>query len=364
MIIKMQEIPIRDVVEKYKDNANEGVIGYDNRLNIRPAYQREFVYKDAQRDAVIDTVRKGFPLNVMYWVKNADGTFEVLDGQQRTISICQYVHGDFSIDFRYFFNLTKAEQDQILDYKLMVYVCEGSDKEKLEWFKIINIAGERLYEQELRNAVYTGPWLTDAKRHFSKNGCAGYHLGKDYMSGNMIRQDYLETALRWIAHRDGLDEIADYMSKHQLDADASDLWVYFQTVMNWVKVLFPTWRKEMKNVEWGLYYNDYHKNTYNPNDLEKRVKELIMDDDVTKKSGIYEYLIDGKEKHLSVRAFTPAQKQAAYERQNGICPICKEYFDIKDMEGDHITPWSKGGHTTADNCQMLCKDCNRHKSDT
>ena len=359
----MQEIPIRDVVEKYKDNANEGVIGYDNRLNIRPAYQREFVYKDTQRDAVIETVRKGFPLNVMYWVKNADGSYEVMDGQQRTISICQYVNGDFSIDFKYFFNLTKAEQEQILDYNLMVYICEGTDKEKLEWFKVINIAGERLYDQELRNAVYTGPWLTDAKRHFSKNGCAGYHLGKDYLMGNMIRQDYLETALRWIADRDGLANVEDYMAKHQFDADASDLWVYFQNVINWVKVLFPTWRKEMKNVEWGLYYNKYHSSSFNPNALESEIKKLYMDDDVTKKSGIYEYLIDGKEKHLSIRAFTPAMRSGAYERQNGVCPKCKGKFELKDMEADHITPWSQGGTTTMDNCQMLCRDCNRKKSD-
>lgn len=358
MEIKLHEIKVRDVVEGYVNNNEDGVVGYNNKLNIRPKYQREFIYKDKQRDAVIDTVRKGFPLNVMYWVDNGNDNYEVLDGQQRTISICEYIKGSFSIDFQYFHNLTKDEQDQILDYPLMIYFCKGTDKEKLEWFKTINIAGEKLTDQELRNAIYTGEWLTDAKRHFSKNGCAAYGLGGNYLNGTAIRQDYLETAIRWISD----DNIEDYMSKHQHDANANELWLYFQSVINWIQVVFPHYRKEMKGIEWGAYYNQYKDSNFDSNKLEERIKEMMMDEDVTSKKGIYEYLLDGKEKHLSIREFTPNQKREAYERQKGICPNCKEHFEIEDMEGDHITPWHDGGKTTPDNCQMLCKECNRRKS--
>ena len=184
MKIQLKEILVRDVARNFVNNEEEGVIGYDGKLNIRPKYQREFIYRDTQRDAVIDTVRKDFPLNVMYWAVNDDGTYEVLDGQQRTISICQYVAGDFSVDYQYFHNLTDDEREQILNYKLMVYWCEGNDREKLEWFKTINIAGEKLTDQELRNAIYTGTWLTDAKRYFSRSNGAAYNLAKDYVNGS------------------------------------------------------------------------------------------------------------------------------------------------------------------------------------
>ena len=176
MQIELREISVREVVDGYINNAEDGVVGYCGKLNIRPKYQREFVYRDKQRDSVIETVRKNFPLNVMYWVKNSDDTYEVLDGQQRTISICEYVAGNFSLDFQYFHNLTDTEREQILDYKLMVYFCEGNDREKLDWFKTINIAGEKLTDQELRNAIYTGTWLTDAKRYFSRSGCPAYGI--------------------------------------------------------------------------------------------------------------------------------------------------------------------------------------------
>lgn len=231
MKIELQKISVRDVVKGYKDSAEEGVIAYSGKLDVRPKYQREFVYKDKQRDAVIDTVRKGFPLNVMYWVKTDEGNFEVLDGQQRTISLGQYVNGDFSVDFNgrlaMFHNLTKEEQEKILDYELMIYFCEGNDKEKLDWFMTINIAGVRLTDQELRNAVYTGPWLSDAKLKFSKPNCAAYLLANDggkLITGELIRQEYFETALSWI--NDG--EVADYMAKHQHDENAEELWAYFK----------------------------------------------------------------------------------------------------------------------------------------
>ena len=247
MKIELHEIPVREVTENYVDNAEEGVIGYDGKLNIRPKYQREFIYDEKKRNAVIDTIQKDFPLNVIYWVKNDDGTFEVLDGQQRIISFCQYVIGDFSISNRAFHNLTHTEKEQILDYNLMIYFCEGNDKEKLDWFKIINIAGEKLTDQELRNAVYTGEWLTNAKSIFSKSNCAAYLLSKDYVSGSPIRQEVLQTALSWKS----AGEIEKYMSIHQHDPNANELWAYFKNVIEWVLLTFTTYRKEMKGLNWG-----------------------------------------------------------------------------------------------------------------
>lgn len=361
MKIELHRIPVRKVISGYKDSAEEGVVAYSGKLDIRPKYQREFVYKGSQRDAVIETIKNGFPLNVMYWVKTDEGNYEVLDGQQRTISIGQYVNGDFSLNDRFFHNLTDEEQNQILDYELMIYFCEGTDKERLDWFRIINIAGEKLTDQELRNAVYTGPWLSDAKLKFSKSNCAAYLLSNDggqLVSGSPIRQEYLETALSWI--NDG--KIEDYMAKHQHKKNAEELWQYFQDVIAWVRKTFTNYRREMGSVEWGELYNQFKDKKLNATKLETEIKELMQDEDVTKKSGIYPYVLTRQEKHLSIRAFTDKMKREAYERQKSICKFCKKHFDISEMEADHITPWHEGGKTIAENCQMLCKNCNRTKS--
>ena len=359
MKIELNEIPIRDLYKGYINNDEEGVVGYNGILNIRPKYQREFVYKDNQRDEVINTVRKDFPLNVMYWVKNSDESFEVLDGQQRTISICEYINGKFSIEYQYFHNLTDDEQKQILDYKLMVYFCEGSDSEKLSWFKTINIAGEKLTNQELRNAVCTGSWLTDAKRYFSKSSCPAFNMASGYLKGSSIRQEYLETVIKWISD----DEIEEYMAKNQHNPTALELWDYFNSVINWVNAIFPKYRKEMKGIDWGFLYNEFKTDkTLDPVSLEAEITQLMQDEDVTKKGGIYNFVLTRKEKYLSIRAFTKNQIREAYERQNGICIKCNEHFELNQMEADHITPWSDGGKTTAENCQMLCKNCNRVKS--
>lgn len=360
MEIKLHEIKIRDIVDGYVDNHEDGVVGYGGKLDIRPPYQREFIYNEKERNAVIDTINKGFPLNVMYWSKNGN-KYELLDGQQRTLSFCQYYNGDFSVDYKGFGNLQKDLQDKFLDYTLMIYICEGTPSEKLEWFKIINIAGEELSAQELRNSQYTGTWLHDAKRHFSKTGCPAYQIGEKYINAVLNRQGFLEIALRWIANRDKI-EIEEYMGKHQQDSDANELWMYYQSVIDWVNRLFPYYRREMKGVDWGILYNDYKNQSYNSEKMEDKIKELMMDDDVTKKSGIYYYLITGQEKYLSIRSFTDNQKREAYERQKGICNNCKEHFEIEEMEADHITPWHDGGKTTSDNCQMLCRECNRRKS--
>lgn len=358
MRITETKITVRELTDKYQDHQENGVSGYGGLLDIRPPYQREFVYNERQREAVIETVRNGFPLNIMYWAVRDNGEFEIIDGQQRTISICQYVNSDYSIDNRYFHNLTQTEKELLLDYELTVYVCEGTESEKLDWFKTINIAGEELTEQELRNAVYHGPWLADAKAYFSRTGCAAYQLGSDYVSGSPIRQDYLERTLKWIS--DG--HIEDYMATHQHDNNAAELWQYYQQVLHWVQMVFPVYRREMKGIEWGYLYNKHHTTTYNHVDLETRIKELMMDDDVTKKKGIYAYVLSGDEKHLSIRSFTQQQKREIYERQDGICPSCAKQFSIKEMEADHIDPWSKGGRTISANGQMLCVSCNRRKS--
>lgn len=359
MKIELKEITIKELAEGFEDNAEKGVVGYGGKLDIRPPYQREFIYKDKQRDAVIETVQKEFPLNVMYWAVRDDGNFEVIDGQQRTISICQYVNGDFSIKGLAIHNLPNDKKEQILNYKLMVYFCSGTDSEKLEWFRTINIAGEELTAQELRNAVYSGSWVTDAKRYFSKTGCVAFQIAGDYMKGSAIRQDYLETAIEWIAEG---ETVEDYMSKHQHDPNALALWTYFQAVITWVKGTFPKYRKEMKGIDWGVLYNKYKDVLYDTAKLETQIAELMKDEDVTKKAGIYLYVLTGEEKHLNIRAFTDNQKREAYERQAGICVKCGEHFELNEMEADHITPWHGGGKTSADNCQMLCRDDNRRKS--
>lgn len=364
MNIKPHNIKVKDLFEGYEEDfTTDSVVGYGGKLDIRPKYQRAFVYKDKQREAVIDTLQKGYPLNVMYWAVRPDGTYEVIDGQQRTISICQYLQGDFSHNGLYFSNLPADKRQEIENYELTVYFCEGTESEKLEWFKTINIAGEELTAQELRNAVFVGSWVVDAKKYFSNIKGMAYLKWKDYLCGDAIRQDYLETVIDWISN----GEIDDYMGKHQHDLDATDLKVYFETVMNWVTTLFPHYRKEMKSPQWGRLYNLYQGNKYSATALEKRVVELMADDEVQKKSAVYEYLLGGEQvehadKILNLRGFTLSQRRAAYEKQKGVCPICKKHFEFEEMHGDHIVPWSKGGKTTPDNLQMLCTTDNLAKS--
>lgn len=379
MNITKESVTVRELCENYRDDNDGGVYGYDNGKHIlvlRPKYQREYIYSDKKRDAVIDTVMEGFPLGLMYWSKVDDNHFECLDGQQRTISIAQYVNSDFPIKVngndRFFHNLTDEEKENILNYELEIHVCEGTEDEKLKWFKRINIAGETLTNQELLNATYTGPWLADAKNYFSKRNCVAGQMADGYIKGNPIRQDYLEKVLSWIADRDDLESGQMYMAIHQHDADANDLWLYFQTVINWAKMLFPKSRKGMTNVqEWGLLYNKYHNKQYNSNTLETDIQRLLMDDDVTKNAGIIPYILSDRTKHdekyLSIRSFSEAQKRRAYEKQGHKCPCCvkngidKEYA-YNEMQGDHIIPWSQGGRTIDSNLQMLCQKCNNDKS--
>lgn len=376
MRITKKTITVRELTENYSDDGDNGVYGLNGKLCIRPEYQRFFVYSDKKRDMVIDTVRKGFPLGIMYWNKTGDDTYECLDGQQRTISISQYVNGDFSIKIdgndKFFHNLTDTEKESILNYNLEIRVCEGSDEEKLEWFKVINIAGETLTNQELLNATYAGPWLADAKNFFSKRNCVAGQFADGYIKGKPIRQDYLEKALAWIADRDGLESGGAYMAIHQHDEDANDLWVYFQEVIGWAKRMFPNMSKKLTECQdWGILYNKYRNKQYNTNAMRALIDRLLQDEDVTKQTGIIPYVLSDKTKHdekyLSIRAFPEQIKRRVYEKQEHKCPFCVENgiyteYAFEEMQGDHIIPWSKGGKTVEDNCQMLCQRCNNDKS--
>lgn len=369
MKIELRHIKVKDLYNGYKDFGElEGVVAYGGKLDVRPKFQRLFVYDDKKRNAVIETLVKGFPLNVMYWVDKGDGTYEVLDGQQRTISICQYLDHDFSIlgsDGKpYYINNWQTDiQEKIMNYELLVYFCSGSDTEKLEWFKTINIAGQELSAQELRNAVYAGEWLTDAKRYFSHNGCAAIKVGDKYVKAEYKTQGYLEKALSWMSKSQNLT-IEDYMAIHQHDNDANELWTYYRRVILWVEETFVKYRTSMKGVAWDDIYlkNGADGQHYDVDKLEEEVAKLVADDDVTKAAGIYEYVFDHQERHLHIRAFSKRDKESAFAKQKGKCPFCKLTYRIEEMEADHIIPWSKGGHTVAENCQCLCKKCNIEKS--
>lgn len=371
MDIELKHVRIGDLAEGYQDNDDMGIYGYGGKLDIRPAYQREFVYNEKQRNEVIKTVSKGFPLNIMYWSvsDNDNDSFEIIDGQQRTISICQFITNEFSVEFDgrslMFHSLPKDIQEAMLNYELTVYQCKGEDSEKLDWFQTINIAGVELTKQELRNAVYTGKWITEAKKYFSKRQNPAQQLYSNYLSGTSLRQEFLETAIDWIGHQNG-ESIEEYMTKHQHDDDANELWHYFKSVMIWLEKVFSNHSKErvklMKGQNWGYYYNKYKDDNFNAQKLEQRIIELIADDEVDNKKGIYAFLLTGQEKHLSLRAFTDKDKHKMYAVQKGICLSCEEHFDYDEMEADHIIPWSKGGKTTLNNGQMLCRVCNRTKS--
>lgn len=356
-------LPIKDVVDSFVDNGFEGVFAMNGLLNIRPPYQREFVYTEKQQQAVIDSILKGYPLGVLYWTQHSDGKMDVIDGQQRIMSICRFVTGttyclDSNGNEQYFEGLTDAEKDRIRNYKLSVHLCLGTDEERLEWFRVINTVGEKLNQQELRNAVYTSPWLTHAKRSFSAINCPVSTIAEPYVKGSPIRQELLETFLKWKSEGD----INVYMAKCSSEqGDATELLTYAMNLTRWIERSFPTYRKEMKGVDWGFLYNNFKDVEINPVELEEQIKSLMADEDVSKKSGVYAYVLTGEEKFLSIRAFTDKMKREAYERQEGICALSGEKMDIKLMEADHIVAWSQGGKTTLDNCQMISKKLNRIK---
>ena len=378
MVINEMKLKVRDLIQGYnEDDATNRVVAWGGKLDVRPEYQREFVYDNDKRNAVINTVLNGFPLNIMYFVDRQDGTYEVLDGQQRIISICRYYNdgkGGYSVkipaatggfDTVNYPNLFPDKKDTFMDYELTVYVCQGTDREKRDWFQVINIAGAVLTKQEIRNALYHGPWLTDAKSAFSRRNCAAHRNYGKYMKGDYIRQDYLETVFGWKADDEGIagkDAIVQFMQKHRQDANANDLWSYFEAVFDWVKHVFGSVPdKAMQGVAWGLLYNKHRHDNLDPVWMQQQVRELMANEEVMKKSGIYQYLLEGDEKFLQPRQFDKSTAMTMYEKQCHRCAMCGEEKDFKDMHADHIVPWSKGGKTEISNCQMLCIPCNEKK---
>ena len=387
MEIKRVSIKIVDLCDGYKNDSEEdiqrGVYAYHGKLCVRPAFQRMFVYDKKQENAVIDTALKGFPLNIMYWVDNGDGTYDCLDGQQRTISLCNFVDGISSFQAPwlkdnariYIHTLKRIDPDlyaKFMNYELEVYICHGTKAEQMEWFKTINIAGEELYPQELRNASYVSRWLTDAKRYFSKANasstakCPAERLGGQYTNKNANRQEILEQVISWrIGSKEDAD-ICNYMEAHINDKDASDLWNYFNNVINWITTVFyETYDKGMAMVNWGKLYNDYHTEDFDADEISEKFNELMMykatkelDISVAK---ICEYCITRDEALLKHREFNEAQKTTMYNQQRGICPDCGKHYLKAEMHAHHIVPWYNGGVTELANGVMLCEECHRQR---
>lgn len=377
MNIDLRPTNLGSLTGEFHDDSENGayVDMPGGRLWLRPPYQREFVYKPSQMVAVIMTALKGYPLGDIYFAVNADGTFEVIDGQQRLLSLLHFINGDFSVvwdgDTRYFHNLPDELKAIFLEYCLHTYYCDGNEHDKLEWFKTINIAGEELNDQELLNATYHGEFVSSAREMFSKTGCRAVRVsqldGKPLVKGVPIRQDILETVLEWVVDAENLSnsgsaDVEDFMARHQHDRGADQLWDYFDRVMGWVKRKFTAYRKEMAGVQWGLLFNRYEHTEKCAPELEDEIARLMADDDVTSKTGVYEYVLSGDERALSLRKFTDTQKRTAYEKQGHKCAHCGREFAYEDMQGDHIVPWSRGGKTVPENCQMLCAECNNRKS--
>lgn len=377
------DITIRDICDGFVYNEYEGrgLFGLSGKLTIQPEYQRNYIYAQENRESgVIDSVIKGYPLGLIYFNKVADDKFEVLDGQQRITSIGRYITNKFPIKDQngmeqYFDGLNQHIQNQILDTHLLIYECAGTETEIKEWFKIINIKGIPLNDQELLNAVYSGTFVTLAKEEFSNSQNANIQKWSAYVSGTVNRQDYLKTALEWVSN----NNISDYMSAHRNDDNIAELKQYFTTVVDWVSSVFQNIEPEMRGLEWGRLYEKYHRQAYDPKIIESKVKELYADPYVKNRKGIFEYVLGGcvDTKLLDVRVFDEATKRAVYAQQTqhaeashtSNCPLCalghdannSKIWKLSDMDADHVTTWSKGGATDIKNCQMLCKSHNRAK---
>ena len=377
------DITVADICKGfvYNEYEGKGLFGLSGKLTIQPEYQRNYIYADGKRDvAVIDSLLKGYPLGLIYFTKVADDKYEVLDGQQRITSFGRYVTGKFAIKDgndipRYFVGLSTDQQEKIMQTKLTIYICEGTESEIKEWFKTINIAGVPLNEQELSNAIHSGPFVTKAKEEFSNSQNANIQKWSAYVLGNVNRQDYLRTALSWVSK----GNIDDYMSKHRYDDNITELKAYFTSVIDWVSSVFIDVDNDMRGLPWGEFYECYHHNAYAPDKVSVKLHELYADDYVNNTKGIYEYILGGCMEHklLNVRVFDEPTKKKVYAKQTdkakvkniSNCPLCalsndnnkNRIWKITEMDADHVTAWSRGGATDIKNCQMLCKIHNRAK---
>lgn len=376
-------ITIEDLCKGFVYNSLEGkgLFGLNGKLVIQPEYQRNYLYAEQKKEAaVIESILKGYPIGLIYFVKIADDKYEVLDGQQRITSIGRFLTGKFTIKDdtgmeQYFDGLAQDKKDKINKTTLTVYECEGTESEIKEWFDIINIVGIPLNEQERLNAVYSGPFVTEAKKMFSNSNNSNIQKWKAYLTGVVSRQDYLHTALDWVSH----GSIDSYMSKHRNDIKINELKTYFESVIDWIDGVFKDVYPQMKGLEWGKLYETYHATSYNKDDVAVKVASLMDDYFVNDKKGIFEYVLGGctDNRLLNVRVFDEPTKKTVYANQTSDaknkkisnCPLCAisntsnntKIWDIKDMDADHVEAWSKGGKTDITNCQLLCKTHNRAK---
>ena len=378
------DITVADICDGfvYNELEGKGLFGLGGRLVIQPEYQRNYFYQEKggkREQAVIHSLLRGYPIGLLYFNKVGDDRYEVLDGQQRITSIGRFVTNKFAImvggNPMIFDSLPADQKARLLDTKLLIYICEGAESEIKEWFQTINIAGVPLNEQELLNAIYSGPFVTLARAEFSNSQNANLHKWRAYIKGNVNRQDFLACALDWVSK----GNISDYMSKHRYDDNIDELKTYFNSVIDWVATVFRDVYPEMRGLEWGRLYEQYHRTPYDPDAVAEQVRRLYDDPYVRNKRGIFEYVLGGCQdpQLLEVRVFDEAVKRAVYARQTaeaqaaGVsnCPLCavghdakrSQIYEYKEMEADHVTAWSKGGASTPENCQMLCKMHNRAK---
>lgn len=385
MKTNLRHYTVREIVEGfvYNELEGKGLFGLNGKLTIQPEYQRSYIYADGKRDvAVVTSLLRGYPLGLFYFNKPTADTLEVLDGQQRITSFGRFFTGKFAVKDendmeQYFAGLAQDKQDKILNSEILVYECEGTETEIKEWFKTINTAGIPLNDQELLNAVYSGPFTTLGKAEFSNSQNANIAKWSAYVSGTALRQDFWERALEWVSG--GKDNIAGYMSNHRKDTNINEVKTYFNTVIDWASSVFKDVESEMRGLEWGRLYEEYHSKPYNPEEVSKKVQELYADGYVKNRKGIFEFVLGGSvdTKLLDVRIFDKPTAQAAFKMQSSEaqaagksnCPICAEgheanqekIWKFEEMDADHVSPWSKGGATTPENCQMLCKTHNRMK---
>ncbi len=381
----LTEMTVRDICEGfvYNELEGKGLFGLAGRLTIQPEYQRNYIYADGKKDvAVIESLLKGYPLGLFYFNKVDADNLEVLDGQQRITSFGRFVTNKFAIldengMQQYFSGIAADKQAKIMSTRLLIYECEGTESEIKEWFKTVNIAGVSLNDQELLNAVYSGPFVTLAKAEFSNSQNANIQKWSAYIRGTVNRQDYLERALEWVSG--GKDNIGEYMSRHRYDINITELKTYFNCVIDWVSTVFLDVESEMRGLEWGNLYETYHHKPYSPEAVSKKVRTLYADPYVTRKKGIFEYILGGETDTslLMVRVFDEATKSSVYTSQTtkavaageSNCPLCAVGHDANktkiwkqsEMDADHVTAWSKGGATSIENCQMLCKTHNQAK---